>query len=118
MSKTLRSTLMENSWFSTEPYQIPRISPYIRAPRCRKPFGQPLWKTHGFTENLWFSIEPYQIPRIWPYIRVPRCRKPFGQPLWELHGIPQNQCFFDLCGQTSKQTIYVCKTLLYEKENS
>ena len=62
MSKTLRSTLMENSWFSQnlrfsiEPYQIPRIWPQIWAPRHRTPFGQPLWKIHGFSQNLWFSI--------------------------------------------------------------
>ncbi len=70
------------------------IWPQIRVSRCRKPFGQPLWKIHGFPENLWFSIEPYQIPRIWRYIRVSRCRKPFGQPLWKIHGFPENLWFY------------------------
>ncbi len=93
MSTTLRSTLMENAWFSTEPYQIPKIWPHIPVPRCRKPFGQPLWKIHGFPENLWFSTEPYQISRIWPHIRVPRCRKLFGQPLWKMLGFPKNLWF-------------------------
>jgi len=104
--------------FQTKSNKKPTIWPRIGLLDIENTSVNPYGKFMVPQKNLWFSTEPYQIPKILPQIRVPRCRKLLGQPLRNIHGFSKNRCFFYSYEHTSKQTIYSCKTLFYEKEKN
>ena len=76
----------------------------------------------SFPENLTLMLfqfcppsQPYprKLPPDEPHIQGPCIEIPLGMSFTE----NQTVMFFLTCGQTSKQTNYVCMTLLHEKEN-